>query len=99
MVQAFILERVVCNDQITGEDHRRHKTILLPGFGPNECKAFLPIFKECADSISTKWLDTIGSDNDQAVVINVLEWLSRGTLDAIGRGMITFLSSCLRCVP
>ncbi|KAF8438608.1 cytochrome P450 [Boletus edulis BED1] len=66
-----------------GEVHKRQKSILLPGFGSKECKAFLPIFKDCADSISTKWMETIESSNSQGVVINVLDRLSRGALDAM----------------
>ncbi|KAI9573309.1 cytochrome P450 [Boletus coccyginus] len=67
-----------------GEDHKRQRSILLPGFGPKEAKAFLPIFIDCAESISMKWLETIASSNCHNVVINVLSWLSRGALDAIG---------------
>lgn len=63
---------------------------MLPGFGLRESKAFLPIFKDCAEAISMKWLETIRNGNDRSVVINVLEWLSRGALDAIGHGMIIF---------
>jgi len=74
-----------------GEDHRRQRSVLLPGFGPKEAKAFLPISNDCAESISMKWLETIGSSNCQSVVINVLSWLSRGALDAIGHGMFVFL--------
>ena len=36
-----------------------------------------------------KWMETIGSSNGESVVINVVSWLSRGALDAIGHGMIT----------
>ena len=67
-----------------GEDHKRQRNIMLPGFGQAESRAFLPIFKGCAESISMKWLEAIG--NDQTVVLNVRTWLSRGTLDAIGQG-------------
>ncbi|KAF8131862.1 cytochrome P450 [Boletus edulis] len=67
-----------------GEDHRRQRSIMLPGFGMNECKEFLPIFKDCAEAISMKWLETIGSSDSRGLVIDVLAWASRGTLDAMG---------------
>ncbi|KAF8557917.1 cytochrome P450 [Imleria badia] len=67
-----------------GEDHRRQRSIMLPGFGPNECKAFLPIFEHCAESISIKWLEAIESGNGRGVEVNILSWLSRAALDAIG---------------
>lgn len=61
---------------------------MLPGFGPKESKAFFPIFQDCAESIRMKWSESIGNGNGQSVVIDVLSWLSRGALDAIGHGMI-----------
>ncbi|KAG6382164.1 cytochrome P450 [Boletus reticuloceps] len=67
-----------------GEDHRRQRSIMLPGFGMNECKEFLPIFKDCAEAISMKWLEILGSSDSRGLVINVLAWVSRGALDAIG---------------
>lgn len=67
-------------------------SILLPGSGPKESQAFSPAFRDCAESISMKWLETIGSSNSQSAVINVKSWLSRGALDAIGHGTIVFIS-------
>ncbi|KAF8131874.1 cytochrome P450 [Boletus edulis] len=70
-----------------GEDHARQRSIMLPGFGSKECKAFLPIFRDCADSLSIKWMETIESGNSQGVVINIRDWLLRGAFDAIGRAV------------
>ena len=72
-----------------GEVHKRQRSIMAPGFGQKESKEFFPIFKECAESLSTKWLEAIQDGDGQAVVLNVLPWLSRGALDAIGQGIIT----------
>lgn len=63
---------------------------MLPGFGGPESKAWFPIFKERAEAMSTKWLETIGSNDSQTVEIDVLAWLSRGALDSIGQGRILF---------
>lgn len=64
---------------------------MLPGFGGPESKAWLPIFRERAEALSTKWLETIAAENKQAVEINVIAWLSRGALDSIGQGRMPFL--------
>ena len=37
---------------VIGEDHKRHRRILLPGFGGPETRAFLNVFKGCAESVS-----------------------------------------------
>ncbi|KAG8220520.1 cytochrome P450 [Butyriboletus roseoflavus] len=68
-----------------GEDHKRQRKIILPGFGVPESKAFLSTFKGCAEAMCTKWMEVIGSSDDQKVVFNIPEWISRGTLDAIGQ--------------
>ena len=47
-------------------------------------------------------METIGSSNGESVVINVVSWLSRGALDAIGHGMIVLLSPrsiSFNCTP
>ncbi|KAG1737830.1 cytochrome P450 [Suillus paluster] len=83
-----------------GDDHKRQRRVMLPGFGAPESKAFLSLFKGCAESMSNKWTDIISNSKEQSAVLNVSAWLSRATLDAIGQGTcyagstITFLSSC-----
>ena len=65
---------------------------MVPGFGQKESKEFFPIFKDCAESLSTKWLEAIENGEGQTVVLNVLAWFERGALDAIGHGIITIFS-------
>ena len=33
-----------------------------------------------------EWMEIIGNGTDQEAVINVSDWISRATLDAIGQG-------------
>ncbi|KAJ8585147.1 cytochrome P450 [Rhizopogon salebrosus TDB-379] len=66
-----------------GEHHKRQRTVMQPGFGASECKAFLPLFKGCAESISNKWVDIINNSEKQSAEFNIAPWLSRATLDAI----------------
>ncbi|KAJ7286895.1 cytochrome P450 [Mycena rebaudengoi] len=67
-----------------GEDHKRHRKVMLPGFGTPEAKALLPLFFSYAAQIGTKWKDIIGATADQSAVLDVTAWASRATLDAIG---------------
>ncbi|OAX35978.1 cytochrome P450 [Rhizopogon vinicolor AM-OR11-026] len=68
-----------------GEDHKRQRKVLSPGFGAPESKAFLPLFQGCAESLSNKWMDIITNSKEQSAVLNIPAWLSRATLDAIGQ--------------
>lgn len=67
-----------------GDDHKRHRRVMLPGFGGPESKTFLLLFKNCAESMSNKWMETISNSKEGSVVFNIPAWLSRATLDAIG---------------
>ncbi|KAG1836307.1 cytochrome P450 [Suillus subluteus] len=67
-----------------GDDHKRHRRVMLPGFGGPESKAFLSLFKNCAESMSNKWTEIINNSEEGSVVFNIPAWLSRATLDAIG---------------
>jgi cytochrome P450 len=42
-----------CNDVMSGDDHKRHRKVLVPAFGAPESKAFLTIFARCAESVSS----------------------------------------------
>lgn len=67
-----------------GDDHKRHRRVMLPGFGAAESRAFLSIFQNCAESMSNKWTEIISNSKEGSVVFNLSVWLSRATLDAIG---------------
>ncbi|THV06675.1 cytochrome P450 [Dendrothele bispora CBS 962.96] len=74
-----------------GDTHRRQRKVMLPGFGFPEAKNFLPLFFSCAESMSARWRDIISSNNaDQPAVINIPEWTSRATLDAIGQAAFDY---------
>ncbi|OJA08989.1 hypothetical protein AZE42_09936 [Rhizopogon vesiculosus] len=69
---------------VEGEDHKRHRKVLSPGFGAPEAKALLPFFNGCAESMSNKWMDLITNSKQQSAVLNIPVWVSRATLDSIG---------------
>ncbi|KAJ6631361.1 cytochrome P450 [Mycena sp. CBHHK59/15] len=54
-----------------GNDHKRHRKVMLPGFGTPETKALLPLFFSYAAQIGTKWKDIIGATADQSAVLDV----------------------------
>ncbi|KAF8645774.1 hypothetical protein AX16_007583 [Volvariella volvacea WC 439] len=67
-----------------GNDHKRHRRVMLPGFGGPESKSFLPIFSSCAEKLASSWRDLISLSDDGVAVVNVTHWASRATMDAIG---------------
>ncbi|KAK7472252.1 hypothetical protein VKT23_000373 [Stygiomarasmius scandens] len=74
----------------SGDVHKRHRKVMLPGFGFPEAKNFIPLFSACAESMSVRWKDIISANGDQPVTIDIPEWTSRATLDAIGRAAFDY---------
>jgi cytochrome P450 len=46
---------MICYSLFEGDDHRRQRRVMLPGFGAPESKAFLPLFKGCAESVGAEF--------------------------------------------
>lgn len=67
-----------------GDTHKRHRKVMLPAFGYAEARALFPVFRSVGETLCNKWQEIIEdcSDNNGAV-IDVHDWLSRATLDAI----------------
>ncbi|KAF9024029.1 cytochrome P450 [Hymenopellis radicata] len=75
---------------IEGDDHRRARKVMLPGFGGPESRAYLPIFFGAAGKLGQKWQDLITAEADQTAVVSVPWWMSRATLDAIGEAAFDY---------
>ncbi|KAJ7478616.1 cytochrome P450 [Mycena galericulata] len=73
-----------------GNDHKRHRKVMLPGFRTPETKALLPLYFSYAAQIGTKWKDIIGATADQSAVLDITAWASRATLDAIGEAAFDY---------
>lgn len=85
-----------------GEIHRRQREIMVPAFSAPQIRGLLPVFQNSASKVSLSYLDVHFGDSghfyqlsqiwkEEVVssgqsVFNVMEWLSRMTLDNIGEG-------------
>ncbi|KIY53193.1 cytochrome P450 [Fistulina hepatica ATCC 64428] len=75
-----------------GENHRRQRKVVMPGFGVSETRAFIPIFFRTAAKMASLWRDLIAESalEDQSAVVDISSWASRGTLDAIGEAVFDY---------
>ncbi|PBK60199.1 cytochrome P450 [Armillaria solidipes] len=80
---------------VDGQDHVRQRKVMNPAFGFPEAKSYIPIFSYCAEKMVQKWIDLIADDNGQSTVIEVTNWLSRATLDAIGEATFDYQFNAL----
>ncbi|KAK0194879.1 cytochrome P450 [Armillaria mellea] len=69
---------------VEGEDRKRHRKVLLPGFGGPEAKFYVPVFFVHAGKMTSRWKELISATEEQSAVIDIPSWTSRATLDAIG---------------
>ncbi|PFH52187.1 hypothetical protein AMATHDRAFT_74464 [Amanita thiersii Skay4041] len=73
-----------------GAIHRRHRKVMLPGFGGPEVKAFIPLFSAIASQLTEKWKEIISDGSGESAVIDVPHWASRATMDAIGEAAFDY---------
>ncbi|KAG7445691.1 cytochrome P450 [Guyanagaster necrorhizus] len=73
-----------------GEDHRRQRNIVLPGFGSRELRSFVPIFCSYASRMTAYWRSIIAADNSDSAVIEVTSWITRALLDATGEAAFDY---------
>ncbi|TFK56441.1 cytochrome P450 [Heliocybe sulcata] len=75
-----------------GQDHIRQRKVMAPAFGNIESRGMMPLFlREIANRMCEHWKDAIdAADNGRSAKIDVANWLSRATLDAIGEAIAAF---------
>lgn len=78
--RAFLGPDIVCSE---GNDHKRQRKVISPAFGHTEVRALFPVFRSVAVNLGNKWHDIVQDCSDKTC-IDVHDWLSRATLDAIG---------------
>ncbi|KAG8889125.1 hypothetical protein FRB98_005740 [Tulasnella sp. 332] len=66
-----------------GSDHRRQRKIMNPCFGLAQIRDLMPIFYAKAFELRDVWLSQVTDDSEEQEV-DVLQGLSRATLDVIG---------------
>ncbi|GLB37928.1 putative cytochrome p450 [Lyophyllum shimeji] len=67
-----------------GDDHKRLRKVMLPGFSGPEAKGYLPVFSAYAAKVAEGWRDILASSGAQSSVVDIPAWISRCALDAIG---------------
>ncbi|KAF9025469.1 cytochrome P450 [Hymenopellis radicata] len=75
---------------VEGDDHRRARKIMVPGFGAPEARTYLPIFFGTAGKMAQKWQDLITAEASQTTVVSLPWWVARATLDAIGEAAFDY---------
>ncbi|EMD37101.1 hypothetical protein CERSUDRAFT_115012 [Gelatoporia subvermispora B] len=74
-----------------GDDHKRHRKVMTPAFGNIETRGMMPVFRKIADRMCRHWRDIIDQGIDsKSARIEVADWLSRATLDAVGEAAFQY---------
>ncbi|RPD64581.1 cytochrome P450 [Lentinus tigrinus ALCF2SS1-7] len=68
----------------SGSDHARMRKIMNPAFTSGQLRSFLPLFRRSAQKLARMWTEAIQNDPKSSQRMNVLNWISRCTLDIIG---------------
>ncbi|KIM58519.1 hypothetical protein SCLCIDRAFT_16779 [Scleroderma citrinum Foug A] len=81
---------------VEGDDHKRHRKILSPGFGVPESREFLAVARASAEAMTAKWMDAIQTNSDGRAVLDFASWISRATLDAIVEASFDVRLNCIQ---
>ncbi|KAJ7835121.1 cytochrome P450 [Mycena olivaceomarginata] len=68
---------------VEGEAHKRQRRVMNPAFGTAQIRSLMGVFLDKSVELRDAWTRTIG-DGSKPKRIDVLDWLSRMTLDVIG---------------
>ncbi|KAH9018097.1 cytochrome P450 [Lactarius pseudohatsudake] len=75
----------------TGETHRRQRGIMNPAFSAPQMRTFLPMFQNSASKLVQMLKEeVIAAEPSGQLVIDMIGWLSRTTLDVIGEAGFGF---------
>ncbi|KZT51819.1 cytochrome P450 [Calocera cornea HHB12733] len=70
---------------VEGDDHKRHRKTMTPGFTPAAIRAFTSIFLECAHKVKDEWNALMLAENKESdYVLDVDPWINAISLDSIG---------------
>ncbi|KAF7369611.1 Cytochrome P450 [Mycena venus] len=69
---------------VEGEAHKRQRRIMNPAFGTAQIRGLMEAFLEKSVELRDVWTQKIG-DESKSTRIDVLDWLSKMTLDVIGQ--------------
>ncbi|EJU03026.1 cytochrome P450 [Dacryopinax primogenitus] len=67
-----------------GDDHKRLRKALNPGFTPQALKQFVPTFYDSAHKVEEAWNSLLADHKDPEAIIDVQHWMNSITLDTIG---------------
>ncbi|KAI0633729.1 PAH-inducible cytochrome P450 monooxygenase PC-PAH 4 [Trametes polyzona] len=71
-----------------GERHLRQRKIMNPAFTASHIRSFLPLFRRITAKLVEKWRAELSTTPEAHVQVN--NWISRATLDIIGRAAFDF---------
>ncbi|KZO93792.1 cytochrome P450 [Calocera viscosa TUFC12733] len=67
-----------------GEDHKRFRRTMSPGFSAASIRYFTSLFLDIAQKAKNHWLDQMDLEGKEEVTINVEPWLSDMSFDSMG---------------
>ncbi|KAH8998317.1 cytochrome P450 [Lactarius hatsudake] len=75
----------------TGETHRRQRGIMNPAFSAPQMRTFLPMFQNSASKLVQMLKEeVVAAEPSGQLIIDMIGWLSRTTLDVIGEAGFGF---------
>ncbi|KAJ3724078.1 cytochrome P450 [Lentinula raphanica] len=86
LARNWVIKNIIGSGLLVKEEdeHRLQRKVMNPAFGPAQIRELTEIFVEESIHLRDIWVSQMGSDN-KPVRVEAQSWLSRMTLDVIGR--------------
>ncbi|EJD37731.1 cytochrome P450 [Auricularia subglabra TFB-10046 SS5] len=95
------LRRILGNGVLVveGEAHKDQRRIINPAFGHAQIRELTPIFLDKAQAMCDIWRNICAQSASGSTHVNVMQWLSKTTLDIIGVAGFGYDLGALKEVP
>ncbi|KIY48866.1 cytochrome P450 [Fistulina hepatica ATCC 64428] len=79
-----------------GEKHKQQRRVMNPAFGPVQIRELTEFFVEYSLKLRDAWFEQVFEQGGASAKVDVLSWLSRTTLDVIGRAGFNYEFNALK---
>ncbi|KZT51817.1 cytochrome P450 [Calocera cornea HHB12733] len=82
-----------------GDDHRRHRRSMIPGFSVASLRYFTSIFLEATSTVKDEWMSRLEAEENHGVaVLSIEQWMNAISFESIGQTGFNHDFGCLNGV-
>ncbi|EJU05966.1 cytochrome P450 [Dacryopinax primogenitus] len=80
---------------VEGNDHKRHRKAMSPGFSIASIRFFTSIFLEATHKVKERWLSKLSDSKGNDIVLDVEHWMNAISFESIGEAGFSHDFDCI----